>query len=34
MSKTVKTVIPTGNFTAFGNVILVPGVGERWIFER
>lgn len=34
MSKTVKTVIRTGDFTAFGNVILVSGAGERWISER
>ena len=34
MSKTVKTVIRTGDFTAYGNVILVSGAGNRWIFEK
>jgi D-ribose pyranase len=34
MSKTVKTVIRTGDFTAYGNVILVSGAGNRWKVER
>jgi D-ribose pyranase len=34
MSKTVKTVIRTGDFTAYGNVILVSGAGERWKVEK
>jgi D-ribose pyranase len=33
MSKTVKTVIRTGDFTAYGNVILVSGAGNRWKIE-
>lgn len=33
MSKTVKTVIRTGDFTAYGNVILVSGAGTRWKVE-
>jgi D-ribose pyranase len=34
MSKTVKTVIRTGDFTAYGNVILVSGAGNRWKVEK
>jgi D-ribose pyranase len=34
MSKSVKTVIRTGDFTAYGNVILVSGAGERWFCEN
>ena len=34
MSKTVKTVIRTGDFTAYGNVILVSGAGNRWYCEN
>ena len=34
MSKTVKAVIRTGDFTAYGNVILVSGAGGRWKVER
>jgi len=34
MSKTVKTVIRTGDFTAYGNVILVSGAGNRWKIEN
>lgn len=34
MSKTVKTVIRTGDFTAYGNVILVSGAGNRWYCEK
>jgi D-ribose pyranase len=33
ISKTVKAVIRTGDFTAFGNVILVSGAGNRWFCE-
>jgi len=34
MSKNVKAIIRTGDFTAFGNVILVSGTGDRWYFEK
>jgi len=34
MSKTVKAIIRTGDFTAYGNVILVSGAGGRWKVER
>ena len=34
MSKTVKAFIRTGDFTAYGNVILVSGAGGRWKVER
>jgi D-ribose pyranase len=34
MSKTVKSVIRTGDFTAYGNVILVSGAGNRWYLEN
>jgi len=34
MSKTVKAVIRTGDFTAYGNVILVSGAGNRWFIEN
>lgn len=32
-AKEVKGVIRTGDFTAYGNVILVSGAGDRWYFE-
>jgi D-ribose pyranase len=34
LSKTVKAVIRTGDFTAYGNVILVSGAGDRWYCEK
>lgn len=34
MSKKVKAVIRTGDFTAYGNVILVSGSGDRWYCEK
>jgi D-ribose pyranase len=34
LAKTVKAVIRTGDFTAFGNVILVSGAGNRWYCEN
>lgn len=34
MSKDVKAVIRTGDFTAYGNVILVSGAGDRWYLEN
>jgi D-ribose pyranase len=34
LSKTVKAVIRTGDFTAYGNVILVSGAGNRWFCEK
>lgn len=33
-SHTVKTIIRTGDFTAWGNVLLVSGAGDRWQMER
>ena len=30
----VKTIIRTGDFTAWGNVILVSGAGDRWQMEK
>jgi len=33
LAKTVKAVIRTGDFTAYSNVILVSGAGDRWYFE-
>jgi D-ribose pyranase len=34
MSKSVKAMIRTGDFTAYGNVILVSGAGNRWKIEK
>jgi D-ribose pyranase len=34
LSKEVKAIIRTGDFTAYGNVILVSGAGERWYLEN
>jgi D-ribose pyranase len=33
-SRSVKGVIRTGDFSAFTNLILVSGAGDRWIFEQ
>lgn len=33
LSKNVKAIIRTGDFTAYGNVILVSAAGDRWFFE-
>ena len=33
LAKSVKAVIRTGDFTAYGNVILVSGAGDRWYCE-
>jgi D-ribose pyranase len=33
-AKTVKAIIRTGDFTAYSNVLLVSGAGERWYVER
>jgi len=33
LSHHVKAVIRTGDFTAYGNVILVSGAGDRWYVE-
>jgi D-ribose pyranase len=33
-SRDVKTIIRTGDFTAWGNVLLVSGAGQRWKMER
>ena len=33
-SHNVKTIIRTGDFTAWGNVMLVSGPGERWQMEK
>ena len=34
LSREVKTVIRTGDFTAYGNVIIVSGAGPRWKVEK
>ena len=34
LSTRVKSVIRTGDFTAFANVILVSGAGPRWYCEK
>jgi D-ribose pyranose/furanose isomerase RbsD len=34
ISKKSKSIIRTGDFTAFGNVILVSGAGNRWYVEK
>ena len=34
LSTRVKSVIRTGDFTAFANVILVSGAGPRWFCEK
>jgi D-ribose pyranase len=34
LSRDVKAVIRTGDFTACGTVILVSGAGERWYLEN
>lgn len=33
-SRNVKTIIRTGDFTAWGNVMLVSGAGNRWQMEK
>ena len=33
-SHEVKTIVRTGDFTAWGNVMLVSGAGNRWKMER
>ena len=33
-SHTVKTIVRTGDFTAWGNVMLVSGAGDRWKLEK
>jgi D-ribose pyranase len=33
-SRSVKTIVRTGDFTAWGNVLLVSGAGPRWQMER
>ncbi len=33
-SHKVKTIIRTGDFTAWGNIMLVSGAGDRWQIER
>ena len=34
LAKGVKAVIRTGDFTAYGNVILISGAGDRWYCEK
>ena len=34
LSKNVKAIIRSGDFTAYGNVILVSGAGDRWYCEN
>ena len=33
-SHNVKTIVRTGDFTAWGNVLLVSGAGARWRMEK
>ena len=33
-SKSVKAIIRTGDFTAYTNVLLVSGAGNRWYVEK
>ena len=33
-SNDVKTIVRTGDFTAWGNVMLVSGAGDRWQMEK
>jgi len=33
-SQKVKTIIRTGDFTAWGNIMLVSGAGDRWKLEK
>ena len=33
-SQEVKTIVRTGDFTAWGNVMLVSGAGDRWQMEQ
>ncbi len=33
-SHRVKTIVRTGDFTAWGNVMLVSGAGKRWKLEK
>ncbi len=33
-SRSVKAIIRTGDFTAYTNVLLVSGAGERWYIEQ
>jgi D-ribose pyranase len=33
-SRTAKAVIRTGDFTAYSNVLLVSGAGDRWYCEK
>jgi D-ribose pyranase len=34
LSHSVKTIIRTGDFTAWANVMLVSGAGDRWQMEK
>jgi D-ribose pyranase len=34
MAESVKGIIQTADFTAYGNVILVSGAGDRWYCEK
>lgn len=34
ISANVKAVIRSGDFTAYGNVILISGAGDRWFLEK
>lgn len=34
LSREVKTVIRTGDFTAYANIIIVSGAGTRWKLEN
>lgn len=34
MSRSIKFIIRTGDFTAYSNVLLISGSGDRWYLER
>lgn len=34
ISRSVKGVVRTGDFTAYTNLIFVSGAGERWLIEK
>jgi D-ribose pyranase len=33
-ARSVKAIIRTGDFTAYSNVLLVSGAGDRWLVEK
>jgi D-ribose pyranase len=34
LSNSVKFIIRTGDFTAFSNILVVSGAGDRWFIEK